>query len=355
VRDLVVQPRVGDLVIATHGRGIWILDDLTPLRSLSGGLASKEIALIDARPARLALSQAGGWVEGAASFVGDNPTEEAIITYWQAKRHIFGPFKIEVLDDKGVVLEQLTGSKRRGLNRVSWSMRQVAPRAPRGATMAWEASLGPTVLPGTYTVRITRGATVVEKKLEVLSHPNSTASNADLVARNGVIAQVFALLEDMAFFTARIEQANAAILQGKANPTLDAWVADAEALRRKVVATKEGGAITGEERLREFSATLYGSLTGFDGVPTEEQKRYATTLRAEFGDVEAQWAKLAGPRLEAVNALLPQKVELLDRAAWDKQTQRKPGAKGPSLQRYREKQRERFRLEPDEEEGDETE
>lgn len=353
VRDLVVHPRDGDLIIGTHGRGIWLLDDLTPLRSLSAELAAKEIAIIDARPSRQALQFNGGWIEGAATFVGDNPTEQAVVNYWQAKRHIFGPFKIEILDERGALLEELSGNKRRGLNRVSWSMRLPAPRSSRGATLAWEAAIGPRVIPGTYTVRITRGSTVVEKKLEVVIDPNSTATKADLVARNAVIMQVFTLLEDMAFFTARIEEANAALMASpKKGAVLDAWVADAEAVRRKVVATTEGGAITGEERLREFAASLYGSVASYDGVPTDEQKKYITTLRAEFTDLEAEWAKLGGARLEAVNAVLPQKLTLLERPTWDAQTKRKPGGNGPSLQRYREHLRERFRVEPDEEEDE---
>jgi hypothetical protein len=222
--------------------------------------------------------------------------------------------------------------------------------------MAWEAAVGPLQLPGTYTVRITRGATVVEKKLEVAPSPSSGATLADLKARNEVVMQTFALLEDMAFFTTRIEQATAAIAgSGKKDPALDAWVAQAEALRRKVVATKEGGAITGEERLREHVASLYSSTNGFDGVPTDEQKRYATTLRAEFTDVEAEWTKLTGAPLDAVNALLPQKLTPLDRATWDTQTKRTAGGKGPSLQRYREKQRDRFRIEPDEREEEDDE
>jgi photosystem II stability/assembly factor-like uncharacterized protein len=353
VRDVVVHPRDNDLVIGTHGRGIWILDDLTPLRALSADIAAKDIAIVEARRTTQALSMVGGWVEGSATFVGDNPPEEAVITYWQSKRHIFGPFKIEVLDAKGALIETLSGSKRRGLNRVMWSMRLPAPRASKGATMAWEAAQGPRVLPGTYTVRITRGSTVVEKPIEVASDPNASASKADLQARQVVIDQVFSLLEDMAFFTSRIERAKAAVSQHKAaSQAIDAFLTEVEVLRKKVVASKEGGAITGEERLREFAASLYGALAGFEGPPTEEQRRYVTSLRAEFTDLETEFKKLSGARLDAVNASLGAEklpaVALLDRATWDRETKRQPGGKSVTPQQYREHQRNGFRMEPDE-------
>jgi hypothetical protein len=128
VRDLAIHPRDRDLVIATHGRGIWIIDDITPLRLLTAETLRKEAAFIEARPTVQRLPAGGGWVNGDASFTGDNPTDEAVITYYQQKRHIFGDLKIEVLDQDGKLLSTVPSSKRRGLNRATWSMRLKAPR-----------------------------------------------------------------------------------------------------------------------------------------------------------------------------------------------------------------------------------
>ena len=123
VRDLVIQPRDNDLVIATHGRGIWIIDDITPLRSLSSELLAKEAAFVSARPVQQRISGPGGWANGAAVFVGENPPGSAVLTYYQRTRHLFGPLKLEILDASGRVVDDLPASKRRGLNRVEWSMR----------------------------------------------------------------------------------------------------------------------------------------------------------------------------------------------------------------------------------------
>ena len=102
VRDLAIHPRDNDLVIATHGRGIWIIDDITPLRALTPGDAGERRRVRRQSGRRAAAFSAfGGWVNGDAAFVGANPPDDAVITYYQRKRHIFGDMKLEVLDSAG--------------------------------------------------------------------------------------------------------------------------------------------------------------------------------------------------------------------------------------------------------------
>jgi len=73
VRDIVVHPRESDLVIATHGRGIWIVDDITTLRKLTPEVMAHEAVFLQAKPAQQRLPANGGWVEGSAVFTGPNP------------------------------------------------------------------------------------------------------------------------------------------------------------------------------------------------------------------------------------------------------------------------------------------
>src|ERR1700693_1891026 len=109
----------------------------------------------------------GGWVEGDASFAGQNPPAGVAITWYQRTRHLFGPIKLEVLDAEGKVVDTISAGKRRGISRVVWSMRVKAPRVPRAATVAFSASQGPRVPPGTYTVRLIKGGQSIETKLEI--------------------------------------------------------------------------------------------------------------------------------------------------------------------------------------------
>ncbi len=124
VRDLAIHPRDNDLVLATHGRGIWIIDDMTPLRALTPDLLKQDVAFVSARPVQQRIEGQGGWANGDAVFVGDNPPDAAVINYYQRERHLFGKMKLEVLDASGRLIDELPASKRPGLNRVTWTMQR---------------------------------------------------------------------------------------------------------------------------------------------------------------------------------------------------------------------------------------
>ena len=135
VRDLAVQPRDHDLVLATHGRGIWIIDDITPLRALDAADAREAGGVL---PARAAVQQridgVGGWAEGDAAFVGANPPSDAVITYYQQTRHLFGDIKLEVLDANGKFVDTIpTQQAARHQPRRLVDAREAAARAARRA------------------------------------------------------------------------------------------------------------------------------------------------------------------------------------------------------------------------------
>src|SRR5882757_969060 len=154
VRDLAIQPRDNELVLATHGRGIWIVDDITPLRHLTPEVTAQEAAFISARPTQQRIEAFGGWPSGAAAFKGDDPAAGAVITYYQKSRHLFGKLKIEILDAQGNVVDELPAGTRRGLNRVVWTMHLRPPHVPPAVQLAEAGTQGPRALPGTYTVRL---------------------------------------------------------------------------------------------------------------------------------------------------------------------------------------------------------
>src|ERR1700738_10098 len=167
VRDLAIQPRDNDLVLATHGRGIWIIDDITPWRALTPEILSQEVAFVSARPVQERIEGNGGWANGSAMFVGDNPPDAAVINYYQRERHLFGKLKIEVLDSTGRVLDEVPASKRPGVNRGMWTKREKPPRVPPAAQIAFAGVQGVRFAPGEYTVRLTKNRKAYETKFTV--------------------------------------------------------------------------------------------------------------------------------------------------------------------------------------------
>lgn len=311
VRDLAIHPRDKDLVIATHGRGIWIIDDITPLRSLTSDVLNKDVVFLQAEPAVQKIQAGGGWVNGDAAFVGDNPPDDAVITYYQKKRHIFGDLKIEVLDESGKVVGSVPASKRRGLNRVRWSMRMPAPIVPPAASLAGAATIGPRLMPGKYTVRMTKDKAVFETPLNVVLDPRVKFTAADRKAQFDLSMKLYNMFADMTRSVGRLNAVRLALNARAAAATdpalktrLQAASAAVDDLRRKIVATKEGGAITGEERLREFLANLYGDVNGYEGRPSQMQEQRADSIGRELADVDKAFDAWAARELPGINSAL---------------------------------------------------
>jgi photosystem II stability/assembly factor-like uncharacterized protein len=312
VRDIVVHPRTSDLVVATHGRGIWIVEDLTPLRNLTPKVLASEAGFLPGGPTEQRIDTFGGWAEGSASFNGPNPPNAALISYYQQKRHILGRMKLEILDSDGKLVDTLPSNNRRGISRVEWPMRLKAPHVPPAAVVAFEAAEGPRVLPGTYTVKLTRGKDIYTETIHVGLDPRAKYSIDDRKAQFAAIMRVYDLLGDMSYDVDRINSVRVALLQNSAkiqkdpaaSKHLQELAAKVDDIRRKIVATKEGGAITGEERIREKTAQLYGTLDGYEGRPGDYQLGRIDSLKKELGDVETEFDAFLAKELPAVNKSL---------------------------------------------------
>lgn len=310
VRDMAIHPRDHDLVVATHGRGIWIIDDITPLRALTPETLAKSAAFLQGKPIVQVLGAGGGWVNGDAAFVGPNPPGDAIITYFLQKRHIFGDMKLEVRDSAGKLLASLPTSKRRGLSRVAWPMRMPPPRIPPAATAGF--ATGPRFLPGRYTVRLLEGDQEYSAALRVVPDPRVKHTALDRKAQYALSLKLYGMLGEMTSLVERMNgvrsalEARAAGLSGNADlgGKLRAASAAVDELRKKIVATKEGGMITGEERLRENLVELYGSVNGYEGRPSATQVARTAAIGRELGEVAQQFNGWVTRELAPLNALL---------------------------------------------------
>jgi photosystem II stability/assembly factor-like uncharacterized protein len=312
VRDLAFQTRDDDLVLATHGRGIWIVDDIAPLRALKPSTLAADAALISSAPAQQRIEANGGWSSGDATFSGDNPADGAVITYFQKARQVIGKLSLDIVSAKGEVVTTLPASNRKGLNRVVWSMREDPPVTPVGATLVPYATQGPRVPPGVYTVRLTKGSEVYTMPLTVGLDRRVKFTVADRLAQYNAARRVSAMFGRMSELAAKIvsvrdgAMARAGAITGDTPLKTDLrTLADhADALRKLIVATTEGGAITGEERLRENLDYAYGAIMSVEDKPTAYQLARIDALEHELRDVEASFDALSKGELATVNEKL---------------------------------------------------
>jgi photosystem II stability/assembly factor-like uncharacterized protein len=175
VDDVLVHPRENDLIVATHGRSVWIADDISPLQQLDQKVLDSAAFLFDIRPAVMWLNdqQKGQQVAGQRNFQGENPERGASINYYLKAA---GEVKLTISDVNGATVWTNTSQGKPGINRVQWNL-QRTPAEGRGEGSGAQGgqgggrgrgNFGPPVTPGTYIVTMTAGGATLKKPITVL-------------------------------------------------------------------------------------------------------------------------------------------------------------------------------------------
>lgn len=330
VRDMVIHPREHDLILATHGRGIYIVDDISTLRHLSEGALESDVAMLPSRPTKMLIPAGAQEFPGDDQFVGANPASGARITYYLKRRHLFGDLKVEVLAKDGTVLKTLPGGKRKGINRVSWNMRKKGPKVAPAASLVpqmW-SFFGPQVAEGDYTVRLTKGKKTYEGKIRLVMDPRADYTAKGRALQDQTVSRLYTMVERLTYVVDSLldakKQAEKAMATatpgGDAAKALQAFIGKLEAFRKTLVATRKGGFLAGEEQLREHLTSLYGSVNGYEGRPTDSQLSRMEVLDKTLRDSEAKQSELLGSALEELNNTLQtgglDKVKALTHDAW---------------------------------------
>jgi photosystem II stability/assembly factor-like uncharacterized protein len=314
VRDLVIHPRDQDLIIATHGRGIYILDDLTSLRSLTRQVMEQEVAFLPSKQAVMIIPSSIQDFPGDDEFVGTNPAEAASITYWLKKRHMFGDLKVEVYDAQGALVASLPAGKRKGINRVSWPMRLAAPKMPGGNSVVMSSGsfYGPRALAGAYKVKLVKGDQTLESQVELVPDPRATHTAEDRTLQHETAMSLYGMLERLTWLDDSVvatrdglRQRAAGLPKGdKLSGQIEKLAGDLDRFHAALVATGEGGFLSGEEQLREKLAGLYGGVNGYDGRPTKSQLEQVKVLGDELDQATARLDGISKGDLAAINKTL---------------------------------------------------
>ncbi len=333
VYGITVQERFNDLVIATYGRGFWIMDDITPLQQLTAQVLSTDAHLFAPRPAYRFRNIAAPSSPYDDPTVGENPQYGASINYY-LKAPAQGGVTITIQDQKGEAVRKLTGTNTAGLNRIYWDLRyepsreirlrtsplyapwlRVGPDGTRPAPGA--GSLSILAPPGAYTLKLSAGGRELTQPLTVLKDPNSGGTDADLGAQTRFLFDIRKDLNDAADTVNRIEVVRNQI-DGLNKLVEDAAIKKAgEDLNQKLIDEEmnlidlrltggQDGVRYGAKLISKINYLANG-LAGGDFKPTaqqlEVQKLLEEQLRSSLGRIDALITK----ELSAFNEVLRKK------------------------------------------------
>ncbi|HSE98485.1 MAG TPA: hypothetical protein VLD57_09500, partial [Blastocatellia bacterium] len=322
VHDILVHPRDNDLILATHGRSIWIYDDATPLQQMSGQIASSDAHLFDIRPGLRYTTRFTRYGIGDKVFAGPNPPYGALITYYlKAKPDEKTPVKVQVFDSSGKVIREIANvSKEQGLNRVAWDLRAEGARQRRPPSEEFIAFFGgprgPQILPGTYTVRLTVGDKTQEKRVEVKMDPTVNVSMDDLSVMHDMSMKVTAMqsattdaLRALDSVKEQLQQIEKTVKDrmpdapAELTSTISDNIKTVDGLIDKLARPEGGLGLGGSPRFTDHLGGLFFSIEGVNAAPTPAQRELFGELQSEFRD-----------RMTEVNNFINQSVPRLNEA-----------------------------------------
>lgn len=295
VRAMVIQPKANALVMGTHGRGVIIIDDITPLRQLTPELMSQKFAFLESKPAVLKVYGGGAPFGGAGNFVGGNPDESASIIYYMSKRHTFGKMTVEVYGPDGELIKELQAGKSAGINILPLPTRLEKPKAaPTNNRMALGGSFfGPNLGEGTYTVKVKKGKETFETTLEMVADPKSLYTKEERAARQVTLMSLYNMTEQIGHLYYATEdlatQAREHAKDSKSAKKLKAF-ADKLDKFKATLAASDGDFYVDEGSIliREKVSKVYYGVISYPGEPSDGQKRRTTELEAEVKELYAQ-------------------------------------------------------------------
>src|ERR1041385_5601940 len=230
---IVIQEHFNDLVIATYGRGFWIIDDLTPIQQMTDAVRASDVHLFPPHPTYRFRQGTVPVTMSDDPTVGQNPPYGAAISYY-LKSAPSSDVKIKIEDAKGQLVRTLTGTKNAGVNRVTWNLegeqtREVRMRtspayAPeirvgadgtRNAVGAPRSSL--LLPPGNYTVKLTVGNQERSQPLIVRKDPNSEGTEATIAEQTKMLSEIRDDIDSAAAMVNQIEFVRAQFYQLTAN------------------------------------------------------------------------------------------------------------------------------------------
>ncbi len=342
MRDLWIHDN--DLIVATHGRAFWILDDMTPLRELSASLAANDHLFTPAPVYRIQRDTNTDTPLPPDEPAAENPPDGAIIDYYLANTSS-APVTLEILNANGKLVRKFSSDDKppaseaelkkqliplywlrpfqalsagAGMHRWVWGLHYPAPDSPRHSYPISATPhdtprhpLGPTVLPGSYTARLMVNGKSYSARFTVKMDPRVKISNADLQKKFELETQLAALLRETSSPVMQVDTLRKPLeklSQEATGAALDA-VKNFQNKLNEIAGQAAGFLAPPTEavtlnRVNGQIAVLYGAVWQADAAPTMAQSEAATSVEHDAKQVMQRWEGLKISDLPTLNRAL---------------------------------------------------
>ncbi len=326
VHHVEMHPKTNDIVMGTHGRGVIIIDDISPLRELTPEIAVKELHFFDIEPFVLNEQSGFGSATTDLSFVGPNASRNVKIPYYLKKRHIFGKMLAEIQDMDGNKITDVTVSKSKGINEITWNFAYPFPKMAKGKSFTFGGFTAPSAAAGTYKVVLKKGKKMFEKEFEIVYDEDSPIALADRKQQQEMTKKLYNMSEHLAYKVYQVDEMIAFADQAMENPKLKN---KAEKVSSKlndlkktmVITTGDNYVGTVDPELREKLATIYSKIAGSFDAPSSSELATVSAVTQRYDKAMADldkimskdWASLkkAAEKAEVTPPMMKDKADFL--------------------------------------------
>lgn len=294
VHYLEMHPKTNDLIMGTHGRGVIILDDVSPLRQIKPEILEKPLVFLKTPPAILWEESTFGGTSTETQFVGSNPSRSAKIVYYLSKRHTFGKMTMKVVDMDGKEVTTLSPGKQKGINIVEWDGVMKAPKVATGKTFSFGGMTAPRVKAGKYKVIIEKGKDQFETEIELKYSPNTVFTLAERDEQFKTTMELYKMTEDLAYLVYELDEMLKYIENNKEQKSLTkqgtVLSSKLNDLKKTLVITTGDNYVgAAEPQLREKLGDIYSKVAGYYGKPSNSEYQNIKLITNRFNKAKTDF------------------------------------------------------------------
>ena len=261
-------------------------------------MADQELHFFDLGPTYLRLPQEGTPFGGAGEFVGENPSNDASITYFMKKRHVFGPMSISIYDGEGNMVKELPAGTSAGINVVQLPTRlPMTKAAPTNNRFALFGSIFPPTLPeGKYVVKVQKGKKTFETEITLDFDPDANYAKADRDLAHETQMRLYNMTNELGYIYYQLQAMHqqaaehaAALSKKKLVAQLNTFAKTVEEYKDGLVSLRGDFYVDEGSNIREEISTLYLQVGNYPGKPSEGQLNKTQQLENQLETVKSNF------------------------------------------------------------------